>query len=119
MTAAGYEGADRISRKLGIGRCLLVRPLVEDPVAEAHKNVKLKDANDYLKLAKQSEDPKPILGLMKRMIESAGHVPHQQITTFAELRQGVYREFSDAKTIQGIQSRSFPTLNKILKGFRL
>ncbi|GAB5353025.1 hypothetical protein AAMO2058_000003100 [Amorphochlora amoebiformis] len=55
---------------------------------------------------------------LKEALDSAKAFPHEQITDFSELRREVLDEFVNADGYQGLKSTSFPTLTRILKGFR-
>jgi twinkle protein len=45
-------------------------------------------------------------------------LPHKQILNFNEIRSEVFRELANPDQVAGRQMRSFPTLNKLLKGHR-
>lgn len=132
--AAGAEGADKFARKLGVGRCVIVKSSlpqrrieqheddVNDPsavddhaaaavaaAAAAHpKKPPPKDANDALR---QGAD-------LHALISAAEPVKHEQILQFRDLRSEVLREFTDPLARRGVQSRYLPSLNKLLKGHR-
>ncbi|KAG2378480.1 hypothetical protein C9374_008119 [Naegleria lovaniensis] len=118
----GQQGAEMFSKKLGVGRCYIVHSsykeeeeddinLMNEEQSDVTKNVekKPKDANDAL-----------LAGLdFHRLLEEATPIPHERILSFDSFKQQVYREFFDkSEQVNGIQSHFFPTLNKILKGFR-
>jgi twinkle protein len=93
---AGMEGAQQFARKLGVGRCFLVK---------AHG---AKDANEAL-----------LRGVnMRACLAEAEPLPHEQITSFRELRAEVRKEFADPVVRRGVQSTSLPMLNNIIKGHR-
>jgi twinkle protein len=98
---AGQQGAEKFAKKLGVGRCFIVKT--------RNNNINgPKDANDAM-----------LAGLnLLELLESASPLPHERITNFQSIRSEVYREFSDPTARRGIQSTSLPSLNKILKGHR-
>ena len=124
--AAGVEGADKFAKKLGVGRCLIVKTNLpakreEDfteeqliaaeaaaPAAPVEPKKPPKDANDALR---QGLD-------LRALIAAAQPVKHDQILQFRDLRQDVLREFTDPLARRGVQSRYLPSLNKLLKGHR-
>jgi len=97
----GQEGAAKFAQKLGIKRCLLVRTKEDDPEGP-------KDANDALRIGK---DLNAILSKAKRK-------PHQQVVSFEDLADEVYRNICSPEQMAGVPSKSFPSLTKILKGHR-
>ena len=97
----GQEGAETFAKKLGIQRCLIVRTRggeTEGP----------KDANDALL---QGYD-------LGQLLAAAAPLPHDQITTFTQLRDDVWKEIADPQQRAGVQSTSLPSLNRLLKGHR-
>jgi len=52
------------------------------------------------------------------MIMTSDLLQHKQIATFSSFRSEVFREFSQPSKIKGVQSKTMPTLNKLLKGHR-
>lgn len=71
----GQQGAEKIVRKLGPGRCFIVRP--QESMADAPK-----DANDALRRP-NGED------LIIRLLLSAQQLTHQHIETFTHLRSSI------------------------------
>lgn len=55
---------------------------------------------------------------LTELIKSAKPLPHQEILTFKDLREEVYRELAHPEQVAGVPSITFPTLNKILRGHR-
>lgn len=119
--AAGREGAEKFAKKLGVGRCFIVKSSppkrmdemtgeeVEDEESEEKsRKPSPKDANDCLRQ-----------GLNLRALLHAAHpLKHEQIVQFADLRSEVLREFTDPLARRGVQSRYLPGLNRLLKGHR-
>lgn len=101
--ASGQANVEKFASKLGVTRCYIVRPRA-NPTMKA-----VKDANDAL-----------LAGLdLGKMVTSAERIPHSQITTFDELRREVYEEILNPLRACGVQSRSLPSLNRLLKGHRM
>lgn len=101
--ASGQANVEKFASKIGVTRCYIVRPRA-NPALKA-----VKDANDAL-----------LAGLdLGKMVASAERIPHSQITTFDELRREVYEEILNPLRACGVQSRSLPSLNRLLKGHRM
>jgi twinkle protein len=78
-------------------------------LSEKTKAKTIKDANEAL-----------LAGLdLRQIIDAAERIPHNQITTFEELRREVYEEILNPLRACGIQSRTLPSINRILKGHRM
>jgi twinkle protein len=93
---AGHEGAEKFVEKLGVKRCLVV------------SNSGAKDANDAL-----------LQGLdLNTILNSAAPLPHEQIISFKDLRDDVYRQLTGETFLKGAQCTSLPSFNKLLKGHR-
>lgn len=97
---AGQDGCQKFIQKLGVNRCYIIKPDIQ--------YTKIKDANDCLL---QHID-------MMSMIKSAQLQPHEQITTFRELRADILQELNEPDKSRGVPSLSLPTLNRIIKGHR-
>ena len=119
--AAGKEGAEKFARKLGVGRCLIVKSSLprrrvnsdedgqgDDETTHVVEEKLPKDANDALR---QGID-------LRTLIAAAAPLKHEQILQFSDLRSDVLREFTDPLARRGVQSRYLPGLNRILKGHR-
>lgn len=101
--AAGQASVEKFASKLGVARCYIVRPPPELALS------KVKDANDAL-----------LAGLdLGAFISSAERIPHSNIATFDELRREVFDEIVNPVRACGVQSRSLPSLNRLLKGHRM
>jgi twinkle protein len=111
---AGQQGAEKFAHKLGVGRCLLVR----NSNSHAATQLQPKDANEYLLAAPSQPNPDIFLSSMKDHILQSSPLSHEQITTFNEVRQEIFREFSEPRAVRGLQARTLPAFNAILKGFR-
>ena len=103
--AAGQEGAEDFAKKLGLKRCRFVRPTSHNcPGAEKLP----KDANEAL-----------LQGLdLERIIADAKLKPHEQILTFADLRDEVLHEIRNPDKYVGVPMPSLPGFTGIIKGFR-
>nr|AAZ06404.1 mitochondrial helicase twinkle [Acanthamoeba castellanii] len=97
----GQEGAAKFAQKLGIKRCLLVRTKQGDPEGP-------KDANDALRAGKD----------LNAILKKAGRTPHQQVISFQDIADEVYRNICSPDELAGVPSKMFPSLTKILKGHR-
>ena len=97
----GQDGVAKFSKKLGLARCMIVRTRNGQLVGP-------KDANDAML---QGHD-------LKGIVERAEAIPHEQITTFQEMRAEVYRELCDPDSKKGTQLTTIPALSAILKGHR-
>lgn len=95
----GQEGAESFAKKIGLGRCLVVRPNGADAP---------KDANDALRANLDLEE----------LIQRADVVPHESILTFSEIRSQVLHEICNPHEYSGAAISSLPTLTNILKGVR-
>lgn len=116
--APGKEGAEKFARKLGVGRCLIVKSSLEQRRVDGSEEYEEdlsdsqqpppKDANDALR---QGAD-------LRALIRAARPLKHEQILRFSDLRNDVLREFTDPLARRGVQSRYLPGLNRLLKGHR-
>ncbi|KAG1707253.1 hypothetical protein DVH05_026447 [Phytophthora capsici] len=101
--ASGQSNVEKFAAKLGMARCYIVRM----PTNAASSPVK--DANDALRAGLD----------LTAIVNAADRVPHSQITTFEELRRDVYEEIVNPLKACGVQSRAFPSLNRMMKGHRM
>jgi twinkle protein len=101
--ASGQSNIEKFAAKLGMTRCYIVRM----PATAASTHVK--DANDALRAGLD----------LTAIVNSAERMPHSQITTFEELRRDVYEEIVNPLKACGVQSRAFPSLNRLMKGHRM
>jgi twinkle protein len=97
----GQQAAQKYALKLGRERCYLVSTKLGATTGP-------KDANDALR---QGHD-------LGTILKAARRLPHKQILNFNEIRSEVFRELANPDQVAGRQMRSFPTLNKLLKGHR-
>lgn len=97
----GQQGAQKFAMKLGKERCLIVQTRGGKPDGP-------KDANDALRMGVD----------LNELLAQARPIPHQEILGFGELRDAVYREMANPDQVAGVQSLSFPTLNRLIKGHR-
>ncbi|KAI9922146.1 hypothetical protein PsorP6_000201 [Peronosclerospora sorghi] len=101
--ASGQSNVEKFAAKLGRMRCYIVRIPAQ---VSSHS---VKDANDAL-----------LAGLdLATIISAAELMPHSQITTFEQLRRDVYEEIVNPIKACGVQSRAFPSLNRLMKGHRM
>lgn len=102
--ASGQANVEKFASKIGVTRCYIVRPSVSSATFKP-----VKDANDAL-----------LAGMdLGKMVLAAERIPHSQITTFDELRREVYEEILNPLRACGVQSRTLPSLNRLLKGHRM
>ncbi|CEG37503.1 mitochondrial helicase twinkle [Plasmopara halstedii] len=101
--ASGQANVEKFAAKLGMARCYIVRMPVNASSAY------LKDANDALRAGLD----------LSAIINAAERIPHSQITSFQELRRDVYEEIVNPLKACGVQSRAFPSLNRLMKGHRM
>lgn len=100
---SGQSNVEKFASKLGMARCYIVR------MPKSITNPHLKDANDALRAGLD----------LTAIINAAERMPHSQITTFEELRRDVYEEIVNPLKACGVQSRAFPSLNRLMKGHRM
>ncbi|KAF4134621.1 AAA domain [Phytophthora infestans] len=101
--ASGQSNVEKFAAKLGMARCYIVRM----PANAASSSIK--DANDALRADLD----------LTAIVNAAEIMPHTQITTFEELRRDVYEEIVNPLKACGVQSRAFPSLNRLMKGHRM
>ncbi|GMF66625.1 unnamed protein product [Phytophthora fragariaefolia] len=101
--SSGQSNVEKFASKLGMTRCYIVRM----PVNSSSSSVK--DANDALRAGLD----------LTTIVKTAERMPHSQITTFEELRRDVYEEIVNPLRACGLQSRAFPSLNRLMKGHRM
>lgn len=92
-----WEASKIFSRKLGLRRCLLVRP------------------GEFR--------PCPVEALAQgknfgNIIKSSIPAAHKSIVSFKQLREDVYGELVNTEQVAGVKWSRFPELNRILKGHR-
>jgi twinkle protein len=105
--AAGRANQEIFARKLGVARTVLVGPSSTDPVIEGTAE-HAKDANEAL--LKRMD--------VAAMLRQARHVPHEQILALDALRDDVLLYLRDPYARAGVQFKSLPGLNSIIKGHR-
>jgi len=123
---SGQDAAEKYARKLGVGRCVIVRPIDGKQAAAASTAaaaVAPKDANDALRLtlpafAPAGQSPQPAT-LIRDMLLAAKPLAHRRLETFAHLREQVLRNIRTPLTeLSGTGTPSIPTISAIIKGFR-
>eukprot|EP00559_Dactyliosolen_fragilissimus_P009407 CAMPEP_0184859432 /NCGR_PEP_ID=MMETSP0580-20130426/4436_1 /TAXON_ID=1118495 /ORGANISM="Dactyliosolen fragilissimus" /LENGTH=740 /DNA_ID=CAMNT_0027356063 /DNA_START=844 /DNA_END=3066 /DNA_ORIENTATION=+ len=123
----GMEGAEAFAKKIGINRCLIVRPCMSaSPTLNKNINMEItqvenidtenvegecimpKDANEAL-----------LHGFdLETMINNAGVVPHEGVLSFGDLRDQVLHEITNPDNYVGVPVKSLPGLTQLVKGFR-
>ncbi|CAH0476726.1 unnamed protein product [Peronospora belbahrii] len=101
--ASGQSNVEKFAAKLGMSRCYIVR------IPANVSSASVKDANDALRAGLD----------LTALLNAAECMPHSQITTFEELRRDVYEEIVNPLKACGVQSRAFPSLNRLMKGHRM
>ncbi|CAH0490734.1 unnamed protein product [Peronospora farinosa] len=101
--ASGQSNVEKFAAKLGLSRCYIVR------IPAKASSSPVKDANDALRAGLD----------LTAIVNAAECIPHSQITTFEELRRDVYEEIVNPLKACGVQSRAFPSLNRLMKGHRM
>lgn len=104
---AGQEGARVFSQKIGLGRCFMVQPTLENTGCLDFADLP-KDANDALL---QRHD-------LKRIIMEAKPVPHEQILSFSDLQDSVLHEILHPEKYEGTKLASLPKFSAVVKGLR-
>jgi twinkle protein len=99
--APGQAAAEKFAKKLGLHRCVVVRPLPDIGVPS-------KDANEAL--LKEQDIP--------LMLRKAVYIPDERIQTFTQLRDLVLVFADPSAPYEGTLVNSLPRLNTITKGFR-
>ena len=95
----GQEGAEKFANKIGIQRCLIVKP-------EAAGTPK--DANEAL-----------LAGMdLNEFLEKAETLRHEFVLGFKDLRAQVLNELMYPHQFTGVQATSLPGFSSIIKGFR-
>lgn len=129
---SGQDAAEKFARKLGVGRCFIVRPI--DSITSKSSSggggdkqavmvVAPKDANDALRLtlasfAPPGQPPQPAT-LIRDMLLAAKPLSHRRIETFSHLREQVLRNIrTPLSELSGTGTPSIPTVSAIIKGFR-
>ncbi len=134
----GQDASDKFARKLGIHRCMIVRP--PDNMKDAPK-----DANDALRMmnrakeaevaikeaskrkGKKNEVKEAILpefeeshlALIPNMLFKATPISHQRLETFSSLRGEVLRNIRQPQQqASGAAIPSLPSLSKMIMGLR-
>jgi len=119
---AGQDAAEKFARKLGLNRCVIVKPSDNMPRPP-------KDANDALRLifppsvagapATSSSAASPSPSLILDMLLAAKPLPHRRLERFAHLREEVLRSIrTPLSELSGTGTPSLPTISSIIKGFR-
>lgn len=100
---AGRESAVKFAKKLGLKRTFIVKTKDQDGNGP-------KDANEAM-LNSTNE-------AMKKYIIDAKPIAEENITTFRELRDEVYKKILKHQDESGLMSKSFAWYNQKTKGFR-
>jgi len=103
----GQEGAETFSKKLGLGRCFLVRPTLENTGCMDAAQLPI-DANEAL-----------LRGLdLNAMIADAKRAPHKNIITFGDVEEDVMHEILHPDKYSGVPLPSLPKFTNLIKGIR-
>lgn len=102
----GQEGAELFAKKIGLGRCYIVKP------TEGNTDINVdslpKDANEAL-----------LQGLdLERIIKDAKLTPHERILHFNDLRDEVMDEILYPEKYVGTPMTSLPLFNNLIQGLR-
>jgi twinkle protein len=109
---AGMEGGQMMAKKLGPGRCFLVR------TSEGRPEV-LPDASDAAPaLAKDANDALRNGYDLSKCLARAAPLPHKQVLTFDDLRSSVVQEVTNRHALSGDPIRVLPGLQELLQGHR-
>jgi twinkle protein len=100
----GQEGAELFAKKIGLGRCYIVRPTPQNTGTD----VLPKDANEALL---QNLD-------LERIVSDAKLVPHERILSFEDLRSSVLHEILHPEKYVGTPVPSLPGFTKLIQGVR-
>ena len=103
----GQEGAELFAKKIGLGRCYMVRPTEENTGITNSIDLP-KDANEALL---QDLD-------LEKIVSDAKLVPHERILNFDDLRQEVLHEILHPEKYVGTPVTSLPGFTKIIQGLR-
>ena len=107
--AAGRANQEAFARKLGLGRTVIVR---------STGCTSLDDSSDHSGEAKDANDALLKRLDMSRMLKLAKHIPHEQILDLERMKDDVLLYLRDPTARAGVQYRSLPGLNEIIKGHR-
>jgi len=103
----GQEGAELFARKIGLERCYLVRPTLNNTGLQSNDQLP-KDANEAL-----------LRGLdLDNIVADAKLTPHERILSFDDLRQDVLHEILHPDQYAGVPLPSLPKFTQIIKGLR-
>ena len=95
--------SEKLAHKLGLGRTWICKP-------SSNLEYRWSGITDALKSGRKD--------VLLSTIEQAQRLGHKEIETFSDLREAVKFQLFNPDLVQGVQSRDFPALNKILKGHR-
>ena len=130
--APGHSAIEKFSQKLGIYRCVVVRPLSSDsnPPKDANDALKRKDIRLQGEILKEMymgnrevdvlTDRELAILYIITLIKESKPIPYSKIQTFFDLRSEVLSLMypKEEQRVEGTPVKSIPTLNKITKGFR-
>jgi twinkle protein len=135
----GQEGAEIFAKKLGVERCLIVRPsgkrgwIRSDrrtaPITVNDDNNE--DATDLSSASSLEPSPSPppsppkdanealLQGWdLNELLEEASELPHERILKFSDLRDQVIHEIINPDKYRGTPVTSLPGFTSLIKGFR-
>ena len=135
----GQEGAEIFAKKLGVERCLIVRPSGKrgwirsdrrtTPITVNDDNNE--DATDLSSASSLEPSPSPppsppkdanealLQGWdLNELLEEASELPHERILKFSDLRDQVIHEIINPDKYRGTPVTSLPGFTSLIKGFR-
>jgi energy-coupling factor transporter ATP-binding protein EcfA2 len=136
----GQEGAEIFAKKLGVERCLIVRPsgkrgwISSDRQTPSNIGNNDNDATALSSLSSaSSSEPSPspppsppkdanealLQGWdLNELLEEASELPHERILKFSDLRDQVIHEIINPDKYRGTPVTSLPGFTSLIKGFR-
>ncbi|KAL7553107.1 hypothetical protein ACHAWF_016365 [Thalassiosira exigua] len=133
----GREGAEMFARKLGVERCLVVRPSGKRGwkgdrkgrgVGEDADGATPESGEEDDEKAEEDDGPPPppkdanealLAGWdLEELLEEARELPHERILRFADLRDQVIHEIVNPEKYRGVPIPSLPGFTSLIKGFR-
>ena len=134
----GQEGAEIFAKKLGVERCLIVRPSGKRGWIRSDRRTTPITVNDNNEDAtalssasslEPSSSPPPsppkdanealLQGWdLNELLEEASELPHERILKFSDLRDQVIHEIINPDKYRGTPVKSLPGFTSLIKGFR-
>ena len=135
----GQEGAEIFAKKLGVERCLIVRPSGKRGWIRSDRRTapitvnddKNEDATALSSASSLEPSPSPppsppkdanealLQGWdLNELLEEASELPHERILKFSDLRDQVIHEIINPDKYRGTPVTSLPGFTSLIKGFR-